>query len=285
VTDNYSTKAPRNESHVLAALATELVSAIGHDDFFAVLARRLSAFFPYDWLVVFLYRCGATPVLLHDTISSENSREGISNYLRNTYLLSPIYRAFLGGLQPGLYLMRDLVHREPLEDSDVSQFGVRIDRNEEVGFLTQGWPKGMQELLLAFPVPEGGLIEVSLSRSAARGGVDGVSPEPLRRIFRLLLSCIRKHWEIRLGDCALQPEQYRLVKQVQSFDSAPLTLREREIVKMILRGHSSASIARELYIALPTVKTHRRNAYEKLGVNTMAELVARFLQPVREPQN
>lgn len=283
--NNNSTKAPRNESHVLTALATELVSAIGHDDFFAVLARRLSAFFPYDWLVVFLYRCGATPVLLHDTISSEDSREGISNYLRNTYVLSPVYRAFLGGIQPGLYFMRDLAPRAPPEDFDAEQFGVRIDRKEEVGFLTQGWPKGMQELLLAFPVPQGGLIEISLSVSTARGGVDGVSPEPLQRIFRLLLSCISKHWEIRLGDCALQSEQPRLIKQVQSFDSVALTQREREIVKMVLRGHSSAAIARELYIALPTVKTHRRNAYEKLGVNTLAELVARFLQPAHEPQN
>jgi len=285
VGNHNSTKAPRNESHVLTVLATELVSAIGHDDFFAVLAKRLFAFFPYDWLVVFLYRCGATPVLLHDTNTFEGSREGISNYLRNTYVLSPVYRAFLGGIQPGLYLMRDLALRAPLEDLDPGQFGIRIDRQEEIGFLTQGWPQGMQELLLAFPVPQGGLIEISLSVSTTRGGVDGVSPDPLQRIFRLLMSCIRKHWEVRLGDCALQPEQPRLVKQAQNFDSVALTQREREIVELILRGHSSAAIARELYIALPTVKTHRRNAYEKLGVNTLAELVARFLQPVREPRN
>lgn len=284
VIDNNSTKALRDGSDALIALANDLVSAIGHDDFFAVLARRLARFFPYEWLIVFLYRCGATPLLLHDTMSAQDSREGISNYLQNTYVLSPVYRAFLGGIQPGLYFMRDLAPREPLKGLDAEQFGVRIDQKEEIGFLTQGWPKGMQELLLAFPVSQGGLIEISLSISSARGGIGGVSLVPLRRIFRLLLTCIRKHWEVRLGECALQREEPRLAQHIQGLDSPVLTQREREIVKMILRGHSSASIARELYIALPTVKTHRRNAYEKLGVNSMAELVAMYLQSVQESQ-
>ena len=284
VIHNNSTKAPHDGSDALTALANELVAAIGHEDFFAVLARRLARFFPYEWLIIFLYRCGATPILLHDTMSPQLSHEGISNYLRNTYVLSPVYRAFLGGIEPGLYFMRDLVPRESLKGLDAEQFGVRIDRKEEIGFLTQGWPKGMQELLLAFPVSQGALIEISLSISSASGGVAGVSLVPLRRIFRLLLTCIRKHWEIRSGECALQPQQPRLAKHVQGFDSPLLTQREREIVKMILRGHSSASIGRELDIALPTVKTHRRNAYEKLGVNSMAELVAMYLQSVQESQ-
>ena len=142
VIHNNSTKAPHDGSDALTALANELVAAIGHEDFFAVLARRLARFFPYEWLIIFLYRCGATPILLHDTMSPQLSHEGISNYLRNTYVLSPVYRAFLGGIEPGLYFMRDLVPRESLKGLDAEQFGVRIDRKEEIGFLTAGLAEG-----------------------------------------------------------------------------------------------------------------------------------------------
>ena len=47
---------------------------------------------------------------------------------------------------------------------------------------------------------------------------------------------------------------------------------------MILKGHSSLSISHALTIALPTVKTHRRNAYAKLGISTQQQLFRLFLE-------
>ena len=56
-----------------------------------------------------------------------------------------------------------------------------------------------------------------------------------------------------------------------------LTLREREIVTMVLRGHSTESIAMQLSISPGTVKIHRKNIYRKLRVSTQAELFAAFM--------
>jgi DNA-binding NarL/FixJ family response regulator len=53
-----------------------------------------------------------------------------------------------------------------------------------------------------------------------------------------------------------------------------LTRRERAVVALIARGLETREIADTLYVSTATVKTHVRNAMEKLGAHTRAQLVA-----------
>lgn len=52
-----------------------------------------------------------------------------------------------------------------------------------------------------------------------------------------------------------------------------LTDREIDIVKLLLRGHSSREIADLLFISKHTVDTHRRNILGKMGMNSTSELM------------
>lgn len=54
---------------------------------------------------------------------------------------------------------------------------------------------------------------------------------------------------------------------------APLTGREREVVLLARKGLSSKLIARELGISHRTVELHRSHALEKLGIDSVAELI------------
>jgi DNA-binding NarL/FixJ family response regulator len=57
---------------------------------------------------------------------------------------------------------------------------------------------------------------------------------------------------------------------------APLELiteREREVVSLIALGHTNAEIAGTLHISEKTVETHRAHVFEKLGLETRADLV------------
>jgi len=54
-----------------------------------------------------------------------------------------------------------------------------------------------------------------------------------------------------------------------------ITERERELILKVMQGKSNADIARELFISLPTVKTHLHNIYKKLGVDSRYDLLAR----------
>ncbi len=70
-----------------------------------------------------------------------------------------------------------------------------------------------------------------------------------------------------------------LIRMLQSSKSgAPepieqLTLRQREILRLLLDGHSAKSIANRLDISPRTVESHKYSMMETLGVSTTAELI------------
>ncbi|HRD54702.1 MAG TPA: response regulator transcription factor [Flavobacteriales bacterium] len=53
----------------------------------------------------------------------------------------------------------------------------------------------------------------------------------------------------------------------------PLTKREVQIVKLILKEHTTQEIAENLFLSVPTVETHRRNIFHKLDCRNIAGLV------------
>ena len=60
----------------------------------------------------------------------------------------------------------------------------------------------------------------------------------------------------------------------ESFSSIiKLTMREKEIVQLIVKGQTTSQIAAELFLSVNTVETHRRNIYRKLDVKNLPELV------------
>lgn len=52
-----------------------------------------------------------------------------------------------------------------------------------------------------------------------------------------------------------------------------LTVRENEVVRLLAKGKSYATIAEELSLSVNTIKTHTRNIYEKLHISKREELI------------
>ncbi|AMT69086.1 response regulator [Mycobacteroides immunogenum] len=57
-----------------------------------------------------------------------------------------------------------------------------------------------------------------------------------------------------------------------------LSSREREVLRMIATGQTVPAIAKELFLAPSTVKTHVQRLYEKLGVGDRAAAVAEAMR-------
>lgn len=53
---------------------------------------------------------------------------------------------------------------------------------------------------------------------------------------------------------------------------AELTVRERQLMQLVVAGKTNKAIADELFIALRTVEIHRKNLFAKMNVNNAAEL-------------
>jgi two-component system response regulator NreC len=71
------------------------------------------------------------------------------------------------------------------------------------------------------------------------------------------------------------PESHSTDKE-EMWDS--LSEREREVLKMVALGHTSAEIASQLSLSAKTVETYRTRGMEKLGLRTRAALVKFALQ-------
>jgi len=75
------------------------------------------------------------------------------------------------------------------------------------------------------------------------------------------------------GTTYLQPSLgARLAKQDQP--AGNLTDREREVLRLLATGHTNAEIARELFLSLRTVESHRGQIRAKLNLETRAQINA-----------
>src|SRR5206468_1749874 len=54
---------------------------------------------------------------------------------------------------------------------------------------------------------------------------------------------------------------------------APLTPREREVLRLLAEGRTNKEVAQELGIGVKTVETHRMNLMNKLGLHSVVDLV------------
>jgi DNA-binding NarL/FixJ family response regulator len=64
-----------------------------------------------------------------------------------------------------------------------------------------------------------------------------------------------------------------VIKSFQKNQDSPLSKRETQILEMVSEGKSRSQIAHDLFIDWETVKTHIKNVYSKLDVNSKADAI------------
>ncbi|MBN9527719.1 MAG: LuxR family transcriptional regulator [Alphaproteobacteria bacterium] len=233
----------------------------------AALIEALRLVVPFQSAVSVVFRPDARPVYVHDTFREASAKEAMERFMSSTYVLNPIYGAVRGGLAPGVYRMRDLVP-DAYFDSDLHRhLEVRRTAREELGYITHGWPEGLEELVIAIGLPGGCVGEIGLARPRSTG-FDDDCVAAVRLVFPLVAAIFARLWSTL---------EKPLVRSEADFDAGVLTPREREVALMILKGHSGESIALNLGLSLATVKTHRQRLYAKLGISSQGELFACFM--------
>lgn len=64
-----------------------------------------------------------------------------------------------------------------------------------------------------------------------------------------------------------------VILSLQRNPDSPLTKRETQILELMTTGKDRGQIAKELFIEVETVRTHTKNIYSKLNVNSKAEAI------------
>ena len=125
--------------------------------------------------------------------------------------------------------------------------------------LTQ---KGV-EIPIVFVTAHG---DIPTAVSALKGGAIDFIQKPFgyREVLAVIEKAFRRDAEIRE-----QHERRRLIEA----RLAALTERERELLRRVIEGKQNKIIAAELDISMKTVEFHRSRMMEKMGVDSVAELV------------
>ena len=80
--------------------------------------------------------------------------------------------------------------------------------------------------------------------------------------------------EVLQGGGPMSPDVAKtVIMSLQKNQDSPLTKRETQILELIAKGKDRCQIANELFIEIETVKTHVKNIYFKLNVNSKADAI------------
>ncbi|TYC87199.1 LuxR family transcriptional regulator [Acetobacterium wieringae] len=153
-------------------------------------------------------------------------------------------------------------------DNPTQTFGIGLSAN--VFGILCGGVLGMAVTSMGLPGAEVAVIALTVVC------VTLVMLPPLNHQLVLLL---KSHAYLAAYDNMSQSQQTDIVRQTKTLD--PLTVREQEVLQLILSGKSNREIAGALFISESTVKTHARNIFSKYDVGSRAELISTLLKNQR----
>jgi DNA-binding NarL/FixJ family response regulator len=106
-------------------------------------------------------------------------------------------------------------------------------------------------------------------RQALADGADGflLKEDPAGELVRAVQT-------VKKGEKYLSPLLTSALMTLNLDDEQDrLTMREREVLKLLAEGKKAQDIAEALFISVNTVRRHRYNIMEKLNIDNMADLV------------
>lgn len=212
----------------------------------------------FDFVMAFAYSGTSRPLTLADTLDQQSHMIISEDYADGPFLLDPFFRLVEEGVRAGCYSLHEIA---PDHFRRSEYFRIHYSRTR------------IGEEIAVFFEPGGGLTgAISFGRWDTSPPVTRADLDILRALDPAIAALCAGHWSNLRGQRAQVQTRGLVPATLQS-----LTQREREIVTMVLRGHSTESIAMQLGISPGTVKIHRKNIYRKMNVSTQAELFAAFL--------
>jgi len=207
----------------------------------------------------------ARPEVLHHTLEPAGRKHYLERYLAGPYLLDPLYQLAIRPSKPSLCRFRDELPDRFRSSEYYRQYCERTHLLDEMDYLT--------------PISAKTTVALVVGRRTRMFSKSEL--QDLELIEPIVQASIRRIWDAwttrsknRDGDDDVHK---RLTQCFDKFGESVLTLRERQISQLLLRGYSSKSIARELKIAPGTVMVHKRNMFSKLGISSQYELFSMLI--------
>ncbi len=172
----------------------EAIENLDNDRCPLLLIAAIGSVVDVEMAMSLVYSGRSRPVHVCDTFNDEKAKRGLANYVKNTYVLNPFYAAYRRGLRGGVYRIRDLAPDAYFESEHRKSLAVTLSATEELGYVTNDWPQGMEEINVVVELPGRELAEISLMRPVRKGGFCDADLRALGDIAPLIAAVYRRYW-------------------------------------------------------------------------------------------
>lgn len=241
-----------------------MIRSLDDPGFWDRLVRMLGEHVPVANWVCIRYDLQALPIVLAvsdgpgDAVQRLEAEHRFHDYLRRAYLLDPFYIA-----------VRDT--QELAQQGCVTLGEVAPDKFTSTVYYQEYFRLNVMADEIQFLVAEGAGRWLSLSLGSAQRFTPA-ELGTLRLVSPWVQALIARRGAAECAEGGVDVARPKLP------DKTPeLTTREREVMHLMLSGHSAKLIARRLGISDETVKVHRRHIYGKFKVSTQSQLFSIFL--------
>ncbi len=247
-----------------------LIDKCGTSDFPDALLDALQLLVISDSAVIVGLEDDTPPKVFCDRLAQGIKANFYGDWMTGAYRASPFYVTFVDRKPDGFYTVRGLVPAG-FEDSEYYQAYFRHLGLVDVGAYLV-WLTATKAILLAFARKDTGAV------------FDKPELRRLQLVQPVVAALVRKHWRaaVSLGVSGSAIHE-KLARRAAAFGAGELTERERDVVRLLLRGHSTKSLAMVLGITPGTAQVHRQNIYRKLEVSTQGDLFAYFVDYLMGP--
>lgn len=250
---------------------TDTIAALGSAEFGTRLLCLLREVVNFDSAVILAYPSDAKLCVLHDELSARDRVLFESAYRNGLYLLSPLYTQAHAGTRGYFHI------------SDIAPDGFTDSEFYQLYYSTNG---AIDQVAYLCESGTGTPIAISIERTEGLPPFDEGERTRLADLSSLVAELMKQQrWADADVDNDALPRDMNahLQKVLDKFGSSTLTPRERQVVRLILKGYPSKSVARELSISTQTEQVHRKNIYQKLGISSHSELFTLFFEAIARP--
>lgn len=253
-----------------------LITCVGQADFASQLVATLKSLVPVDDATVLVYPDTDLPVVEYFEVPAGLGRSTLDVFVAGAFVLDPYYQAASRDRRFGVFQLHELAPTG-FRDSEYYKAWYRnCGYQDECGFLL---PNGAT-----------GFINIALGRTGSRRRFSRQQVAALKAVRPVIEVLCQQHWQARpapagAGQAQAVDLRAQLNAALADFGSSLLTEREAQVIKLVLHGHSTRTVADRLSISVETVKLHRKHAYAKLEVSSQAELFYLFLDSLMSAGN
>jgi DNA-binding CsgD family transcriptional regulator len=248
---------------LIAEITANWIDSISDTELPKKLALGLKSLVEINDVSIILFRHSDLPTLEYFDDPMEGGSKNIDLFVKGAFLIDPFYLVATQKEQRGFVHFKDIIPSGFKQTEYYRSWYSASGLKDECGYLIS--------------LPNNNFINISLGRTGELKNFSKKELSLLDDLTPLVEKVCQQHWTLSESDDNSSNIRARMQHALDHFGSSLLTQREKQVVHLILHGHTTKTVSEELNIVVETVKLHRKHAYAKLDINSQSELFYLFI--------